>query len=379
MDRAKAAIEKLLAEVDIRVNPTGDAGRAWDILVYDERFYRAVIRGGSLAFGEAYMAGWWDCAALDELIERIFSANLQGRIKLTPGNVLIALEALLTNFGARSRAFEIGERHYDAGNDLFKGMLDRRMTYTCGYWHGLDNNPQNLDAAQEAKLNLVCRKLRIQPGQKVLDIGCGWGSFAKFAAERYKANVVGVTVSKEQVALGRKMCEGLSVELRLQDYREIEGVFDHIVSLGMFEHVGHKNYRTYFKTVSDHLCDGGLFLLHTIGTNSSLIHTEPWMHKYIFPNGMLPSVAFIGKNIENVFVMEDWHNFGADYDKTLMAWAANFEKHWPEIAGHYGEVFHRMWRFYLLSSAGSFRARTNQLWQIVLSKRGVRGGYESVR
>jgi cyclopropane-fatty-acyl-phospholipid synthase len=322
-DRARSAIEKLLAKADVRV----DGDRPWDIQVRDERFYRAIIRGGTMAFGESYMAGWWDSDALDELVARLLSCRIENDVRLTPGNVLLFLETILSNAGTKARAFEIGRRHYDIGNDLFERMLDHGTTYTCGYWR----NAKNLDEAQEAKLDLVCRKLGLRPGQKVLDIGCGWGSFAKFAAERYGVSVTGITVSKEQVALGKKLCKGLSVELLLQDYRDITGSFDHIVSLGMFEHVGYKNYRTYMRIAHDHLKDEGLFLLHTIGSNVSLKHTEPWMHKYIFPNGMVPSIAQIGKSIENLFVMEDWQNFGADYDRTLMAWYANFNKHWREI------------------------------------------------
>jgi cyclopropane-fatty-acyl-phospholipid synthase len=254
-------------------------------------------------------------------------------------------------------------------------MLDRRMTYTCGYW----KNARNLDEAQEAKLDLVCQKLDLKPGQTVLDIGCGWGSFAKFAAERYGAHVVGVTVSEEQMKLGKELCKGLPVELRLQDYRDIQGSFDHIVSLGMFEHVGYKNYRTFMRVVYEHLSDGGLFLLHTLGGNTSVRSGEAWMDKYIFPNGMFPSLVQIGRAIEGLFVMEDWHNFSADYEKTLFAWFANFNKHWPEISGKYGETFYRMWKYYLLACAGTFRTRSSQLWQIVLSKNGVPGGYKSIR
>jgi cyclopropane-fatty-acyl-phospholipid synthase len=371
MDRAKVIIKGLLAEADVRV----DGGRPWDIRVKDERFYPAVFRGGTLAFGESYMAGWWGCDALDELVAHLFAAKTAEKVKFTPGNIIVFLRSLLGNDGARSRAFEIGERHYDIGNDVFQRMLDRRMTYTCGYWRGA----KDLEAAQEAKLDLVCRKIGLKRGQTVLDIGCGWGSFAKFAAEKYGVRVTGITVSKEQIKLGQELCKKLPVELRLEDYRDVRGVFDRIVSLGMFEHVGYKNYRTYMRTVHDHLRDDGLFLLHTIGTNSSLRHTEPWIHKYIFPNGMIPSVAQIGRSIEKLFVPEDWHNFGADYDKTLMAWFANFDRRWPEISTRYGDTFYRMWKFYLLSSAGAFRARANQLWQVVLSKEGVRGGYVSVR
>jgi len=371
MDSAKKAIEQLIANADIKIN--GD--RPWDIKVNDERFYRAILRGGSLAFGESYMAGWWDCAAIDELIHKIFAYNLISKVRFTPANVALYLSALVGNFGRKTKAFEVGEKHYDIGNDLFERMLDKRLTYTCGYFR----NAKDLDAAQEAKLDLVCRKLGLRSGQTVLDIGCGWGSFAKFAAEKYGAHVTGVTVSKEQVELGKKLCEGLPVEFILQDYRDVQGSFDHIVSLGMFEHVGYKNYPEYFRVAREHLKAGGLFLLHTIGGNYSQTHTDPWVHKYIFPNGMLPSITQIGKAIEKRFVMEDWHNFGPDYDKTLMAWFRNFDAHWPEIASRYGDTFYRMWKFYLLSCAGSFRARHIELWQIVLSKDGVPGGYESVR
>ncbi|HVO29066.1 MAG TPA: cyclopropane fatty acyl phospholipid synthase [Candidatus Paceibacterota bacterium] len=371
MDRAKVAVENLLAEADIKVN----GSRPWDIRVRNDDFYARVVRGGSLAFGETYLAGYWDADRLDELIARLFSSHVTEKARVSFTNLAAYLSATVRRRGAKSSAFEIGRRHYDTGNDLFERMLDRRMVYTCAYW----KDAKDLDEAQEAKLDLVCRKIGLQKDQHVLDIGCGWGSFAKFAAERYGARVTGITVSKEQVALGREMCQGLPVEFRLQDYRDVTGTFDHIISLGMFEHVGTAHYAEYMQVAHDHLKDGGLFLLHTIGTNRSGLTTEPWIDKYIFPNGALPSVAEIGKALEGRFVMEDWHNFGAYYDKTLMAWFANFDRRWPEISAKYGETFYRMWKYYLLACAGSFRARANQLWQIVLSKDGVPGGYRPVR
>jgi cyclopropane-fatty-acyl-phospholipid synthase len=376
MDSAKATITQWFAAADVKVN--GD--RPWDIRVHNDAFFRAIVRGGTLAFGESYMAGWWDAGALDELIARLLRGRVNDNAKLSFGNLVLFLGSTLSNAGAQSKAFEVGRRHYDIGNDLFVRMLDKRLTYTCGYWHGADGRTaKDLDAAQEAKLALVCRKLDLQKGQHILDIGCGWGSFAKFAAEKYGVSVTGVTVSEEQVKLGRELCNGLPVEFLLKDYRDIEGQFDHIVSLGMFEHVGYKNYPAYMRVAYDHLKDGGLFLLHSIGSNASERHTDPWINKYIFPNGMLPSIAQIGRSIENLFVMEDWHNFGPDYDKTLMAWFANFERSWPEIAPQYSETFYRMWQFYLLSCAAAFRTRNIQLWQIVLSKQGTRERYRSVR
>jgi cyclopropane-fatty-acyl-phospholipid synthase len=319
---------------------------------------------------------WWDCQSIDQLFYKITSAQLDKEAYKNISMLLPYLHAKLTNMQRKSKAFEVGEHHYDAGNDLYEAMLDKRLTYTCGYW----KNAKTLDQAQEAKLDLVCRKLMLKPGMTVLDIGCGWGSFAKFAAEKYKVKVVGITVSKEQVALGMKLCKGLPVEIRLQDYRDLNDKFDRIVSLGMFEHVGPKNYRTYMEIAQRCLKDDGLFLLHTIGSSTTSHAGDPWFSKYIFPNGRIPSIKQISTSLEGLFVMEDWHNFGAYYDPTLMAWFKNFDKAWPKLQKKYGDRFYRMWKYYLLSCAGSFRSRARlQLWQVVLSKRGVPGGYVSVR
>ena len=370
MSHPKTFIESLLSETEIQINGT----RPWDLQIHDERVYARILAQGSLGFGESYMDGWWSCESLDQLLTQIFRANLEKRIH--PLRAIIpALSARLFNPQRTTKAFEIGEKHYDIGNDLYEHMLDKRMVYTCGYW----KDATTLDEAQEAKLDLVCKKIGLKSGMRVLDIGCGWGSFAKFAAEKYGAQVTGVTVSKEQVALANERCKGLSVEIRLQDYREITGTFDRIISLGMFEHVGVKNYRTYMEVANRVLADDGLFLLHTIGGNASVHATDPWIDRYIFPNSMLPSAAQIATSAEGLFVMEDWHNFGPDYDKTLMAWYANFVKSWPQLKDQYSERFYRMWQFYLLSSAATFRTRKNQLWQVVFSKPGMVDKYHSLR
>lgn len=363
--------EKLLSLADIKIN--GD--RPWDIQVHNKNFFQKVMAGGSLALGETYMEGWWDCEALDEFFYRVLRNDLQSKIKVSLDVVWNLIQAKIFNMQSKSRAFKVGERHYDLGNDLFRAMLDKRMVYSCGYW----KKAQNVDEAQEAKLDLICRKLKLEPGMKVLDIGCGWGSFAGFAAEKYGVDVVGVTVSKRQKELGQERMKDLPVEIRFQDYRNVDEEFDRVVSIGMFEHVGFKNYRTYMEVVHRCLKDEGLTLLHTIGGNKSLITTDPWIHKYIFPNGMIPSARQISRASEGLFVLEDWHNFGTYYDTTLMAWYENFKSHWNELKSHYDDTFYRMWKFYLMVSAGSFRARKNQLWQIVFSKNGVNGGYVSVR
>jgi len=371
MKPPKAIIQNLLGYADIDISGPSP----WDIQVYDERFYGRVLKDGSLGLGEAYMDGWWDSPELDEFFTRLISADLEGQVGGKWKSLVWKAGQMLLNRQTKKAAPKVGEHHYDLGNDLFSVMLDQHQLYTCGYWQ----NARNLDEAQEAKLDLVCRKLRLQPGQAVLDIGCGWGSFAKYAAEKYQVSVVGITISKEQVELGGDICSGLPVEIQFRDYRDVTGKYDHIVSLGMFEHVGVKNYRTYMKVVSDHLKPEGLFCLQTIGVNFSCTANDPWYDRYIFPNYLLPSPAQISQAIEKIFVIEDWHSFGNDYDKTIMAWFENFDSNWESLRPKYGDRFYRMWKYYLLSSAGAFRARKNNLWQIILSKKGVSGGYESIR
>jgi cyclopropane-fatty-acyl-phospholipid synthase len=251
-------------------------------------------------------------------------------------------------------------------------MLDKRMNYSCGYW----DKAQTLDEAQVDKLDLICRKLCLQPGMTVLDIGCGWGGLARYAAEKYGARVYGITVSAEQVKFARQYCRGLDVDIELQDYRALQQPFDRIVSVGMFEHVGSRNYRTFMKVVRRCLKPQGLFLLHTIAGNTSVHATDPWISRYIFPNSMLPSARQIAAAAEGQLVIEDWHSFGQYYDPTLMAWHRNFTAKWNAIQDLYDETFYRMWTYYLLACAGSFRARRNQLWQIVFSRNGIRGGYK---
>ncbi len=366
---AKQTVQEYLALADIQIN----GKRPWDIQVHNPKFYTRVLAGGSLALGESYMAGWWDCRALDQFFFKILKARLDKRVRNWKQLIFDVLKAKILNLQSRSRAYVVGRRHYDLGNDLYTCMLDKRMVYSCGYW----KNAKTLDKAQEAKLDLICKKLKLKPGMKILDIGCGWGSLAKYAAEKYRVKVVGITGSGEQAKLTRGICKGLPIEIRLQDYRKLNEKFDCIVSVGMFEHVGYKNYRIYMKVVNRCLKPNGLFLLHTIGRNTSSISVNLWISKYIFPNSMLPSAKQIATASEGIFVLEDWHSFGPDYDKTLMAWHKNFVKNWHKL--NYDQRFYRMWKYYLLACAGSFRARQNQLWQIVFSKDGVKEGYKSVR
>lgn len=367
----KKFMQEMLDPIGVTINGTHD----WDIQIHNDHFFPRVINEGPLGLGEAYMDKWWDCERLDILFEKVLRARLDTHVKTSIQFVLKAFLAKIINFQSRQRAKQVAYQHYNLGNPLFKLMLDKHMIYSCAYF----KEATTLDAAQEAKLELICQKLRLAPKQRLLDIGCGWGGLAKYAAEKYGVEVVGITISKQQYDYAKENCRDLPIEIRMQDYRDLNETFDAIVSVGMFEHVGHKNYLAYMRTAHRALKENGLFLLHTIGANQTASFANEWILKYIFPNGMLPSSAQIAKAIENLFIMEDWQNFGAYYDQTLMAWHHNFVHHWPELKSEYDERFYRMWSYYLLSSAGAFRARQMQLWQIVLSKNGVPGVYMAPR
>lgn len=360
---AERMIRELLTQAGIEV---GGSARH-DLEVHDRRFYSRVARDGPLGLGESYMEGWWDSPAIDEMITRLHRANLPDHVRKNWRYKVSILKARLFNLQSRARAFEVGRRHYDIGNDLYQAMLDRRMLYTCAYW----KDAETLDDAQEAKLELVCRKLGLAEGMRVLELGCGWGSFAKYAAETYGVSVTGYTVSKSQIEFGRKLCAGLPVELRLEDYRSAIGTYDRVVSIGIMEHVGYKNHRTYMKVVDRCLAPDGISFIHTIGSPTSEGAADPWTQKYIFPNGQVPSVAQLACAMEGHFTFEDLHTFGEHYDPTLMAWHANFERAWPQLRSKYGDRFGRMWTYYLLTSAAAFRARYLNLFQIVMTRLGI--------
>jgi cyclopropane-fatty-acyl-phospholipid synthase len=370
-----AALQVRLTALMHEAGVTLGGTRPQDIHVHDPRFHARVLAGGSLALGESYMDGWWDANQLDCFLLHLLQAHLDERVH-SWRELADAVRARLVNAQAGQRSFEVGRRHYDLGNDLYAAMLGQRLVYSCAYWR----QATDLDAAQEGKLDLVCRKLALRPGQRVLDIGCGWGEALKFACERYGVSGVGVTISEEQAVYARERCAGLPVEIRLQDYRALDERFDAVFSIGMFEHVGERNYRAFFDVARRCLAPDGLLLLHTIGRNVSGRRTDPWIARYIFPNSMLPSAAQITRAFEGRFVLEDWHGFGTDYDLTLQAWRRNVEAAWPQLdRQRYDERFKRMWRFYLAGSMAAFRCRHAQLWQLVLSPEGVPGGYVAPR
>lgn len=360
---AERTVRDLLRKVGVEVGGPD----AHDIQVHDARFYRRVLRDGSLGFGESYVDGWWDAEAVDALVYRLFAGDVARVTRRSSTAVALALLTRIGNPQSLLRASRNARKHYERGLDLFRAMLDPRMTYSCGYW----KHAETLEEAQEAKLDLVCRKLQLEEGKTLLDIGCGWGSLASYAAERYGAKVTGVTVSPEQAGVARERCARLGVEIRVQDYREVDGRYDAVASVGMFEHVGPKNYHTYMEVVNRRLAPGGASLLHTIGGSRESRAIDPWMERYVFPGANLPTLEQIARATEDLLVIEDVHNFGPDYDRTLLAWHERFEAAWPELRSRYGEEFRRLWRFYLLSCAAAFRARITHVFQLLLTRSGA--------
>jgi len=367
---AREKVTALLASAGVEIG----GERPWDMTVHDERLFDRVMAEGSLGAGEAWMDGWWDVEQLDEFFHRLLKARLDRKVR-SPAVLGQVLLSKLGNMQSRRRSRRVAEQHYDLSNRLYEAMLGPTMQYTCAYY-GPEGGEMTLDEAQRAKLSLIARKLHLEPGMKVLELGGGFGELARFLAAEHGCEVVSYNISKRQVEYARKLCDGLPVEIREQDYRDAageSGQYDRVVSIGLMEHVGPKNYRGFFDLARARLKPGGLALVHTIGGNVSRTGVDPWIARYIFPCGQIPAAAQLTSAMEDRFVLEDWHNFGPDYDRTLMGWDANFRAAWPELKESEGldERFYRMWRYYLLSCAGAFRARGLNLWQMVLSRGDV--------
>lgn len=367
----KDRIVGLLKDAGITVN----GSNPWDIQIRSEETWTRLFAQGTLGLGEAYMDGLWDVGDMAEFFNKVLVGRIGDKLRVTPNLLWQIVQAKFLNMQSIERSRRVAKMHYSE-TDAYRASLDKRMTGSCGYW---PEGVTNVDQAQEAKLDLVCRKIGLRPGQLVWDIGCGWGAFMGFAAEKYGARCVGVTVSPDQAAYGRERYKDLPIEFRVQDYREFEGKTDHVVSMGMFEHVGHKNYRTYFEKARSIVKDDGLFMMHSVASQWSTDTIEPWLEKYIFPGGVIPSMAQIGKAIDGLWSVVDVHNIGPHYDKTLVAWYENFDKNWKQDRTPDEERFYRLWKYYLLCCAGGFRARVLQVWQFVLSPTGVPEGYVFAR
>jgi cyclopropane-fatty-acyl-phospholipid synthase len=362
---------ELLEGVDIEIN----GSRPWDLQVHNQDLYKSIFFNGSLGFGESYMKGWFDCDRLDLFFEKILRSGIYNEIGGLP-LFFGKMKSKLRNLQSISRAFQVAEHHYDIGNDLFSLMLDKTMMYTCGYW---TKDVSTLEESQLAKLDLVAKKLNLKAGMKILDIGCGWGRAAKHFANNYGVTVVGITISKEQIEYAKQNSDNMDVEFRLMDYRDLDEKFDAIYSIGMFEAVGYKNYEEFFEVVRSCLKEEGAFLLHTIGGNESTTTADPWVEKYIFPNGMMPSAEQIAKASEGIFIFDDLHNIGPHYDKTLMCWYDNFVNNYEKLKDKYDNEFYRMWTYWLLSSAANFRSRSLQLWQVLFSIEGSKRQIQTYR
>jgi cyclopropane-fatty-acyl-phospholipid synthase len=376
MDRAETTIKDLVIHAGIEINGKDP----WDIQVHNPRFYNRVLTEGSLGLGESYMDGDWDSDQLDETVSRIVSAKLDNKIRKSPALIAYILKSKLLNTTNKKGAKKVARIHYDLGNELYERMLDKDLSYTCAYW----KDAKTLHDAQNAKLELICKKLYLKKGMHVLDIGSGFGNFLRYAAKNYGVTGVGISLSKEQNAMARKMSKGLPVKYLDMDYRDLKGEkFDRIISIGMFEHVNYKNHGVFMTAASRVLKDNGLFMLHTIGSRESYITNDPWFDKYIFPNSIVPSLSQIAKASEYKFTIEDVHNFGPYYYMTLMSWFKNFDKNWNDLKNKYPEKyddrFYRMWKYYLMLSAGGFKSRGLQLYQIVLSKGNNGKIYPSIR
>ena len=367
---SKDVAAEILTAAGIPVN----GSEPWSIQVHNEKVWDRVLSQKQLGFAESYMDGWWDCQELDVMLTKLLSINVLKLLKPSPALALHVAKSTFLNNQTKRRAAENAKYHYNIGNDLYSRMLDEEMVYSCAYWA----HAQTLGQAQLAKFDLICRKLDLQPGMRLLDIGSGWGGFLRYAVKNYGVEATGISPADNQINLAREKSEGLGITFIQQDYRDLQGQFDRIVSIGMMEHVGPKNYKTFFQKCDELLTNDGRMLHHTISSNLTKQVTDPFFDRYIFPGGVLPSLAQIAGAVENVFVIEDVHNFGPDYDRTLLEWQRNISSKWSEIP-QYDERFRRMWNYYLLSSAAGFRAGNLQLLQCVFQRVGQRPTYITAR
>lgn len=369
-DSSKNICLRILDDAQVPVN----TDERMSLRVHNERLWDRILHQRQLGFAESYMDGWWDCDAIDEMLTRLLSIDVLSILKPSLALAGRVAKSSLLNRQTKSRAFKNARHHYNFGNDLYSRMLDSELIYSCGYW----KDASNLEEAQRAKLDLICRKLHLEPGMRILDIGSGWGGFLRYATSHYGVTAVGISPAENQIEYARTKSKDLPIEFLQMDYRDLQGSFDRIVSVGMMEHVGPKNLKTFFNKCDELLAPNGVMLHHTISSNISKLVTDPFFDKYIFPGGVLPSLAQISSAIENKFIVEDVHNFGPDYDRTLLEWHKNINSHWSEIP-EYVERFRRMWNYYLLSSAAGFRARNLQLLQMVFRKPVSRDTYVASR
>ncbi len=331
---------------------------------------RRILANPGLELGETYMDGGWDVAdgSLADLLT-VLRKNFSDRVDRRSRFAEIAARAQTWN-APKASASHV-RHHYDLDEELFRAFLDRGMHYSCAYFRDPD---MSLESAQLAKCNHIARKLLLEPGNRVLDIGSGWGSLAMHLAETADVSVVGLTLSAEQLRVARAEAarRGLSdrVEFRLEDYRKHRGDYDRIVSVGMFEHVGRRNFRRYFDQLVAQLRPGGSALLHTIGSTRPPASTNAWFRRHIFPGGFIPSLSNISAAIERAgLAIGDLEILRPHYALTLKEWNRRFQSQRTHFAALKGERFCRMWEFYLVASQTSFEHGDLVVFQLQLGDR----------
>lgn len=355
--------KNLLQKADIQI----EGIRPWDIRIRHPDFFKRIMLQGLLGLGESYMDGWWECDRLDIFIYKFLANKLDDAVPENFSDILMILSEKIFNRKSDDCDSRVLVKKYDIGYDVFTHMLDPYMQYSCGYWR----NGATLAEAQEAKLKMICEKLQLAPGMRVLDIGCGWGGTAEYIARHYDVYVEGITNSTEEQKVAQSRCQGLDITIMLEDYQDLsDDKFDRVIALGTLEYIELKNYSDFFKAVARSLKPDGLFLLHSTGSTQLVNHVGPWLNKYIFPNGCLPSGQQLVQSIEPYFVIEDWDNLGTDYDKTLMSWSEKINESWPVLSMNHSPKFKRMLDYYLCSGAGFFRAGRIQLRQILFCMGG---------
>lgn len=350
-----------LEQADIQV----EGSRPWDIKICHPGFFKCIMQQGLLGLGESYMDGWWECERLDIFVYKFLSGQLDEALPTHLHDILKFFSAKLLSIRSDENNSKRGHNDYEIGDDIFAIMLDSYMQYSCGCWR----QATCLNEAQTAKLDMMCEKLQLTPGMRVLDIGCGWGGTAEYMARHYDVYVEGITDSTEQQKIAQARCEGLNVTIMLGDFRDpLDDQFDRIIALGTLQNIGLKSYKTFFEWVASCLRPDGFFLLQSIGSGQLVNHIGPWINKYIFPGGCLPSGEQIIHSTQPYLHIEDWINLGEDYDKTFMAWEKRINTAWPELRHHYSPKFKRMLDYYLCSCAGFLRARKLNMWEVVFSR-----------
>jgi len=353
-------LDSILSRAGVSIN----GNQPWDITVIDNRFYGHVLANGSLGLGESYMRQYWSTQDLEELFYRLVSSGMEEVGNRIPGRIISRIFSRGLNRQTTHKSKKNAEHHYNLGNSLFFNFLGKYKNYSCGYY----KEAETLDEAQLAKLHRLCELLELKKGDRLLDVGGGWGEFAKFAADNYGCHVTSINIAEEQIKHARQYCRDANVDIVKCDYRNMTGSFNKIAVIAMFTHVGHKNYRQFMETMSRILEPGGKMIMETVGGHRSKTRCEPWTDKYIFPGGLIPSLDQIDQSIKGLFLRDSLEEFGDDYVLTLREWHSNFKRAWPKLSEEYSNSMRLMFEYFFLSVAGDFRAKDLLHYHIEFSK-----------